>query len=170
MDQRADGGDEDSFIARWRLVQTTFVDALGDGFGEIFAGFLGREGRVFRAGARKDPMEVGMREVRGEAASVALAAWFTGAPRRVALAEQELREPERGALFPDAARAVEQEARRERVSGDGGAEPTLQRFLTNERDEGHAGSLANLALGRRDQRVRALDRSDQDDRRRPLTL
>ena len=53
-------------------------------------------------------------------------------------AEDELAEPEREALFADASRAVYQEAGRERLTPDGGAQALAQSVVAVERDEGHA--------------------------------
>jgi hypothetical protein len=103
-------------------VQAAGLDALGHGLGLIRRDILETRVAVLESRAWKEPVQVGMRDSRAEPALRA----GTARIRTGILAEEKLTEPDGQPLLTDTTRSLEQETRRQRAPGDGGAQLLTQ--------------------------------------------
>jgi hypothetical protein len=126
LHERAHRRDEDRVASAGRRVEPGIGDARTHRLGLVLEYRLRGGIRIGVARAREKPAEIGMHELRGVATVDALA---TGT-LALARAKEELSEPEREPLLPDAQPSLDEEASGESRLRGALRQPATERFVT----------------------------------------
>lgn len=108
-------------------------DTLGNRVGVVFANVVDGRISILESRTWKDPPQIGMGQLAGEATL----ATFAARPRALAFTEEQLAKPDGESLLAHSARTMKEHARGKRPSSVGLAESLAQSLVAVEWDDGH---------------------------------